>query len=239
MLHQSISTNIIIDVLDNMASKYNIRVKEYHKDILAILIPALVFRDGNIIILSSTIRVIDKILKKHNEHLSFTRGLLALDLISHIDKYGTLTIPLAWVLNKLEVKRDIIHPKETKISKRVLYKSPTVLVVSTFLSNFGVPKYLSIPIANIIIELSSWDLNNEYKLIMQANVAFKNHKFSDTKAILKTLEVEKIILSTLILLALSYLPINITTPLILVSILSEFYEIFLSIYKTKTHKGFL
>ena len=239
MFTQAITTNIIIDVLESMLLKFDIRLKDYHRDILAILIPSIAFRDGHIIILASTIRAIDKVIKRRNDKLSFTRMLLAINMISDIDKYGTISIPLAWILNKLEVKKDIIHPKETKISKKILYKSPTVLMVSQFLANFGVPKYLSVPIVNIVIELFSWDLQEEYKIVQRANVAFKGYKMSDTKAILKTLQVEKILLSTLVLLALSYLPFNLRSPLILVSVLSELYEVFMAIYKTKSYKGFL
>jgi hypothetical protein len=99
MFHSAISTNLVIRVIENVANKYDIRIKEYHKDIATILISGIVYKDYKIIIAAETIRQINKILKRHNEHYDIINALLAIDCISSIDKFGAVTVPLAFLLN--------------------------------------------------------------------------------------------------------------------------------------------
>ena len=66
MIRNALSVNIAIRVIENICNKFDIQMKESHKSILAILIPAIIYRDGSIVILSETIHQIDRILKKKN-----------------------------------------------------------------------------------------------------------------------------------------------------------------------------
>ena len=75
MLRNSLSVNIAIRVIENICDKFDIQMKESHKSVLAILIPAIIYRDGTIIILSETIHQIDRIIKKKNEKINFVNIL--------------------------------------------------------------------------------------------------------------------------------------------------------------------
>lgn len=240
MFHSAISTNLVIRVIENVANKYDIRIKEYHKDIATILISGIVYKDYKIIIAAETIRQINKILKKHNERYDIINALFAIDCISSIDKFGAVTIPLAFLLNKLTVNRDTISSKGTDvIRKKVLTNATSTLCISELLSHLGIPKAISVPLVNIIIELIYTDLDKEVSAMKQCNVAFKNQKMSSLKDILYQMQAEKIFLSTAILLVITNIGLKISTSLILVNVISELIEIIKVEYKLRNVKGFL
>ena len=67
--HKSLTINIIIRAIESICIKLDIKLKESHKSILAILIPAIIFREGSIIILSETIHQINRAVKKHKRRI--------------------------------------------------------------------------------------------------------------------------------------------------------------------------
>jgi hypothetical protein len=107
------------------------------------------------------------------------------------------------------------------------------------LSHLGVPKAISIPVINIMLELFYTDIDKEKKAMQEANVAFRDYKMSEITKILKDMQFEKIFLSTALLLVITNIGLNISASLILVSIGTEMYEVFKAEYKMKTAKGFL
>ena len=190
--------------------------------------------------MAETIHQINRIVKKHNEKLDFVSVLIGLNCISSINKYGTITIPICVLLDRLKVKREIIGSTADKfLSKKVLTNAAQTLYVSEFLSCLGIPKFISIPVVNLILEWVNSDIKNEQLLMQNANVAFKNHKMSQTEAILKNMHFEKVFLSTAILLVVSEIGFKINSALILVSIVSELYKVLVAEYKIKTAKSFL
>ena len=242
MIRNSLSVNIAIRVIENICDKFDIKMKESHKSILAILIPAIIYRDGSIIILSETIHQIDRILKKKNDKINFVNILLAMNCISTIDKYGTVTIPLCLFLDKLKVNRKIITktPGPNRyLSKKVLTNATQTICTAEMLSHLGIPKVISIPVINIILELFYTDIDKEKKAMQDANVAFRGYKMSEITKILKDMQFEKIFLSTALLLVITNIGLNISASLILVSIGTEIYEVLKAEYKMKTAKGFL
>ena len=239
MIQQGTSVNITLQSIEKVCNKFDIRLKESHKTILAILIPAVIYRDGSIIILSETIHQINRIIKKYNESVDFISILLAYNCISHIDKYGAITIPLCFLLNKLTVNREVIGYKDRYLSKKVLTNATQTLCISEMLSHIGIPYLISIPIINIMLELMYMDIEGEYKAMLFSNVAFKNIKMSKIRDILKQMQFEKIFLSTALLLVITNIGLNISASLILVSIGTEIYEVLKAEYKMKTAKGFL
>ena len=94
MISQATSINITLRAIERICDKFDIRLKESYKTILAILIPAIIYRDGKIIILSETIHQINRLLKQKNESYDIVSVLLAYNCITHIDKYGAITIPI-------------------------------------------------------------------------------------------------------------------------------------------------
>ena len=239
MINQALSVNITLHAIERICDKYDIRIKESHKAILTLLIPSIIYRDGSIIILSETIRQIDKVLKKKNNKLDFVSILLGINCISHIDKYGAITIPLCVLLEKLTINREIIGAPDKHISKKVLTNATTSLCISELLNHIGIPRCISITIINIILECINSNIDEEYKLMINKNIGFKNKKMSQIKDILLQMQLEKIFLSTAILLIISSIGLNIRTNLILVSIINELYYVIKLEYKSRTMKGFL
>ena len=240
MFHSAVSTNIALRVIENIANKYNIRLKNYHKDIIVILISGIVFRDYKIIIASETIRQVNRILKQHNERYDIVNVLLAIDCIDSIDKWGAITIPLSFLLNKLVVSRDTISKSgDGVIRKKIMTNATSILVVSELLSQLGVPKLISIPIVNVIIELFYIDIDKEVAAMKQSNVAFKNQRMYQLKEILRQMEIEKIILSTAILLIITNIGFKISTSLILVNVVSQIIEIIKVEWRLNNVKSFL
>ena len=108
MLRPAINSNITIRAIENFLLKYDIRMSDRSKAVLAVLIPGLIFRDGKIIIMSVTINQINKIIKRKRDDADFVSLLLGLDIITDIDIYGTITIPLAYMLSKVTIKKSIL-----------------------------------------------------------------------------------------------------------------------------------
>ena len=240
MLQQATTINVAIKVIESICAKFDIELKEQHKSVIAILVPSLIFRDGTIVILSETIHQINRIIKKKNDKIDFVSILLAWNCISSIDKYGAITIPLSFFLNKLSVNRVIINTHSNKfLSKKVLTNATQTLCTAEVLSYLGVPKVIAIPLVNIILELFYMDLKKERKMMTEANVAFKGYKMSEVTRILKEMQFEKVFLSTAILMVITSIGLNISASLIFVSVITELYEIVKAEYKMKTAKGFL
>ena len=240
MLYQSTAVNIAIKTIENICNKFDIRLTDSNKTVLAILIPAIIYRDGTIIILSETIHQIDRVIKRHNEHIDFVSILLGFNCITHIDKYGAITIPLCALLDKLKVNRKVIGRTGSQyLSKKVLTNATQTLCISEICSHIGIPKMLSIPIINLILELANTDIKKERKMLLDANMTFKDKKMSQMTHILKQMQCEKIFLSTAILLVITNIGFNITTSLILINVLSSLYEVAKAEYKMRTAKGFL
>lgn len=238
--HKSLTINVIIRAIESVCTKLDIKLKESHKSILAILIPAIVFRDGSIIILSETIHQINRAVKKYNDKIDFVSILIGLNCISSIDRYGTITIPICVLLDRLKVKREIIGSTADKfLSKKVLTNATQTLYVSEFLQFVGIPKFISIPVINLLLEWINTDIENERLMMQNANVAFKGHKMSQIEQVLRNMHLEKIFLSTAILLIISEIGLKINSSLILVSIISELYRVLTAEYKSKTAKSFL
>ena len=76
-------------------------------------------------------------------------------------------------------------------------------------------------------------------MMIQSNVAFKGYKLSKIEKVLKEMQLEKVFLSTAILLIITELGFKLSSSLILVSVISELYNVLLSEYKKNTAKSFL
>lgn len=190
--------------------------------------------------MAETIHQINRAVKKHNDKLDFVSVLIGLNCISSIDRYGAITIPICVLLEKLKVKREIIGSTADKyLSKKVLTNAVQTLYVSDFLQALGISKFISIPVINLILEWVNSDIDNECKMMQGANVAFKNHKMSEIETVLRNMHLEKVFLSTAILLVITNIGFKINTSLILVSIISELYKVLSAEYKMKTAKSFL
>ena len=240
MYKQATIANVSIRVIENIFNKFEIELTDNHKAIMAILIPAIVFRDGSIVILSETIYQINRIIKKKNDKIDFVSILLAWNCISSIDQYGTITIPLSFFLNKLNVNRVVINKHSNKfLSKKVLTNATQTLCTAELLSHLGVPKMIAIPLVNLILELFYMDLKKERQMMTEANVAFKGYKMSEVTKILRQMQFEKIFVSTALLLVITHIGLKIGTSLILVNVLNEIYYVCKAEYKEKTAKGFL
>lgn len=240
MLRPAINSNITIRVIENFLDKYDIQLNETYKTILSILIPGLIYRDGKIILMSATINQINKIIKKKKDNVDFVSILLGFDVITDIDKFGTITIPLAILLNKITVNRDIICINgKNVLRKRILSNAVQTLAMSELLSYLNIPKALSIPIISLILDLFDSDIDKEFKMMSQNSMAFSGAKFSDTKKILKKMEFEKIILNIMILSVINYVGFSMGSSLLLVNIFSEVIKQIQCEYKMRTMKGFL
>ncbi len=239
MIQQATSINIILRAIERVCDKFDIRLKESHKTILAILIPAVIYRDGKIIILSETIHQINKHLKQKKESYDIVSVLLAYNCITNIDKYGAITIPLCVLLDKLTINREIIGSSDKYLSKKVLTNATTTLCASEILNHIGIPYFVSIPVINIILELVYANIEEERKSMIVRTIGFKDKKMSQTKEVLKQMQFEKIFVSTALLLVITHIGLKIGTSLILVNVLNEIYYVCKAEYKEKTAKGFL
>ena len=240
MLRPAINSNITIKVIENFLEKHDIRLSERYKAILSILIPGLIYRDGKIIIMSMTINQINKVIKRHRDDIDFVSILLGFDIITDIDKYGVITIPIAVLLNKVTVNKEVICVNGKNIlRKKVLTNAVQTLAMSELLSHLNIPKGLSIPIISLILDLFDADIDKEFKMMSNNSMAFSNAKFSDTKKILRQMELDKIILNIMILSVINYIGFSIGSSLLLVNIFSAVMDAIQCEYKMKTAKGFL
>lgn len=243
ILQSATSVNIFLETIEKICENKNIKLKESHKTILSILIPALIYKDGKIIILAETIHQINRAIRKANNDdsnkFNFTNVLLGYNCITNIDKYGAITIPLCVLLNKLTIKREIIGGADQYLNKKVLTNATLTLCISEALSHIGIPKSLSIIIVNIVLEWALSNIDNEYKAMLISNTAFKNKKMSELKTVLKQMQFEKVFVSTALLLVITNIGLSISSSLILTNVINEMIQLITVRHKTKNVKGFL
>ena len=234
----ALSVNITTQIIEGLCKRLDIELSDKHKSILNILISTIIFRDGMIIISSQAIHQIDRIIKKYNEKVSFVSILLGYNCISNIDKYGAITIPLAYILNnKLTIKREIIGKTNDKyLNKKVLSNATNTLCISSMLKAIGIPNIISIPIINVLVEFCNTDIKSEEKIMLNSCVGFKGYRMSEVKKVLQEMEVEKIILSTMILILVTELGFKLGSSLILINVLEELINIGKSEYKQNIKK---
>ena len=240
MLRPAIHSNIMIKVIENFLKKFDIELNENYKTMLSVLIPGLIYRDGSIIIMSATINQLNKIIKKKRDDVNFVSLLLGFDIITHIDIYGTITIPIAVLLNRITVNKETIALNGKHIlRKRVLNNAISTLAVAEVLKRLNIPKELSIPIVSVILDLFDNDVNEEAKMMNASCIGFVNHKFSENKKILWKMEIERMFLNAIILSVINYIGLNMGSSIILVNIISEVVKQIQCEYRMKTCKGFL
>ena len=234
----ALSVNITTQIIEGLCKRLDIELSDKHKSILNILISTIIFRDGVIVISSQAIHQIDRIIKKYNEKVSFVSILLGYNCISDIDKYGAITIPLAFFLNKLTIKREIIGKTNDKyLNKKVLSNATSTLCISSMLKAIGIPNIISIPIINVLlVEFCNTDIKSEEKIMLNSCVGFKGYRMSEVKKVLQEMEVEKIILSTMILILVTELGFKLGSSLILINVLEELINIGKSEYKQNIKK---
>lgn len=234
----ALSVNITTQIIEGLCKRLDIELSDKHKSILNILISTIIFRDGMIVISSQAIHQIDKIIKKYNEKVSFVSILLGYNCISNIDKYGAITIPLAYILNKLTIKREIIGKTNDKyLNKKVLSNATSTLCITSMLKTIGIPNIISIPIINVLlVEFCNTDIKSEEKIMLNSCVGFKGYRMSEIKKVLQKMEVEKIILSTMILILVTELGFKLGSSLILINVLEELINIGKSEYKQNIKK---
>ncbi len=241
ILQSATSVNIFLETIEKICENKDIKIKESHKTILRILIPAIIYKDGKIIILAETIHQINRAIRKTNDNskFNFTNVLLGYNCITNIDKYGAITIPLCVLLNKLTIKREIVGGADQYLNKKVLTNATLTLCISEALSHIGIPKSLSIVIVNIILEWALSNIDNEYKAMLISNTAFKNKKMSELKTVLKQMQFEKVFVSTALLLVITNIGLSISSSLILTNVINEMIQLITVRHKTKNVKGFL
>ena len=235
----ALSVNITTQIIEKLYKILDIELSDKHKSILNILVSTIIFRDGVIIISSQAIHQIDKIIKKYNEKVSFVSILLGYNCISNIDKYGAITIPLAYILNKLTIKREIIGKTNDKyLNKKVLSNATNTLCISSMLkATIGIPSIISIPVINVLlVEFCNADIKSEEKIMLNSCVGFKGYRMSEIKKVLQEMEIEKIILSTMILILVTELGFKLGSSLILINVLEELINISKSEYKQNIKK---
>ena len=235
----ALSVNITTQIIEGLCKKIlDIELSDKHKSILNFFLSTIIFRDGVIIISSQAIHQIDRIIKKkYNEKVSFVSILLGYNCISNIDKYGAITIPLAYILNKLTIKREIIGKTNDKyLNKKVLSNATSTLCISSMLKAIGIPNIISIPIINVLVEFCNTDIKSEEKIMLNSCVGFKGYRMSEVKKVLQKMEVEKIILSTMILILVTELGFKLGSSLILINVLEELINIGKSEYKQNIKK---
>lgn len=237
----ALSVNITTQIIEGLCKKIlDIELSDKHKSILNFLISTIIFRDGMIVISSQAIHQIDRIIKKkYNEKVSFVSILLGYNCISNIDKYGAITIPLAYILNnKLTIKREIIGKTNDKyLNKKVLSNATSTLCISSMLKAIGIPNMISIPIINVLlVEFCNTDIKSEEKIMLNSCIGFKGYRMSEIKKVLQKMEAEKIILSTMILILVTELGFKLGSSLILINVLEELINIGKSEYKQNIKK---
>ena len=241
MLKAALNTNIAIRTIDNLLAKHDIKLEDKHKDILTILISGVVFRDGSIVIASAAINQINKILKKKKEtSVDFVTFLLGFDIITHIDKYGAITIPIALIFNKLTINREVLT-KNNKIilRKKVLRNLSPSLIITDLLSFFGLPAVVVAPIVNLILNILDSNIDKDFKLLVSSPSGFFNHKLSETKDILKKMELDINLVDCLTITVLCALSARITGAVILVDICDRIIKMIQTEYKLNHCSGFL
>ena len=190
--------------------------------------------------MSVTINQINKVIKKHRDDIDFVSILLGFDIITDIDKYGTVTIPLAMLLNKVTVNKEVICVNgKNVLRKKILTNAVQTLSMAELLSYLNIPKGLSIPIISLILDLFDSNIDDEFKMMSNNSIAFANAKFSDTKKILRQMEFDKIILNIMILSVINYIGFSIGSSLLLVNIFSTVMDVVQCEYRMKTAKGVL
>ena len=239
MFSESIRVNIMSKTVEELFKHFDIKLNETHKTAINIITSAIIFRDSKIIILSEAIHQINRIIKKHNDKLDFVSVLLGIDCISDIDKYGTVTIPLALLISKLTIKREIVNSSTKTLSKKVLPNAVQTLCISELISHLGIPKPIAVAIVNIIMSLLYFNLDDESRIMYTTNSVFKNHKMSDNRKILKSIEFERIIISTIILVIVSALGIKLSSSLIIVNVLDHIISLIQVSYREKNLTSFL
>ena len=240
MLRQAINSNIFIQMLEGVLNEFDIKLEDRYKDALSIIIPSIIFKDSKIIVLSAGINQINKLIKKEYNNKDFVSYLLALDIITHIDKYGSITIPLALLLSKLSLNREVITLKGKEVFKKSLLENATpAIILADLFSAFNIPKEILIITISVILDLFSSDVVKEFKYFSSNSIAFSGYKFSDTLKKLKQLELEKILINATLLLFISHIGVNITSSLVLVNIVTKLVEKLLTNYKVKNVKTFL
>lgn len=241
ILQSATSVNIFLETIEKICENKNIKLKESHKTILRILIPAIIYKDGKIIILAETIHQINKAIRKTNDNnnFNFTNVLLGYNCITNIDKYGAITIPLCVLLNKLTINREIVGGADQYLNKKVLTNATLTLCISEALSHIGIPKSLAIVIVNIILEWALSNIDNEYKAMLISNTAFKGKRMSELKTVLKQMQFEKVFVSTALLLVITNIGLSISSSLILTNVINEMVQLITVRHKTKNVKGFL
>ena len=240
MLYKSIMVNKSIEIVENICEKFDITFKEYYKDILSILIPSLIFQDGSVLITSFTINKINRLIREKNSKFNFVNILLALNIITEIDMYGTITIPLAMLMNKFVIRKETISKYGTdEVCKKVLINATESLIVAEVLSYIGIPKIISVGIANVILGYATNNIKEENDLFKSANIGFKGYGMSKVKDVLIKMEIDRILLSSMILIVICGVGLNISKSLILVNIISELIVVIKTEIKIKKCKGFL
>ena len=240
MLRAALNTNLAIRTIDNLLAKHDIKLEDKHKDILTILISGVVFRDGSIVIASAAINQINKILKKKKEtSVDFVTFLLGFDIITHIDKYGAITIPIALIFNKLTINREVLT-KNNKIilRKKVLRNLSPSLIITDLLSFFGLPAVVVAPIVNLILNILDSNIDKDFKLLVSSPSGFFNHKLSETKDILKKMELDINLVDCLTIIVLCALSARITGAVILVDICDRLIKMIQTEYKSNHYSGF-
>ena len=71
ILQSATSVNIFLETIEKIYENKDIKIKESHKTILRILIPAIIYKDGKIIILAETIHQINRAIRKTNDNDKF------------------------------------------------------------------------------------------------------------------------------------------------------------------------
>ena len=239
MFSESVRVNIMSRAIEDICKKFDITLTDAHKTAINVIVSAVIFKDNSIIIFSEAIHQIDRLIKKHNDKIDFVSILLGIDCISDIDKYGTITIPLAVLLSKLTIKKEIISNSTNTFKKKVMTNVVQTLCISDILIHLGVPKPIAITAVNVIIQLLNSKLDDEYRIMYNSNAAFKNYKMSDTKRILKSIEFERILISTIILIIVSYSGLKLGSSLIIINVADRVLQLVKVNYKEKRIKSFL
>jgi len=81
------------------------------------------------------------------------------------------------------------------------YKFILLIAIDILLNN--------IPIISLILDLFDADIDKEFKMMSNNSMAFSNAKFSDTKKILRQMELDKMILNIMILSVINYIGFSI------------------------------
>ena len=92
---------------------------------------------------------------------------------------------------------------------------------------------------NILLELAYTNIKDEEKLMLTSNVGFKGYKMSEIKRVLHEMQIEKILLSTMILFVVSEIGFKMYGSIILINVLSELFEVLRIEFKKSKKYSFL